>query len=76
MFKIAIPKKTSVAEATLYNKPTLLFLMIMLLLQDLIFKFVDELIERHETSSLMFLVGFQNFDFLDDEFSNERKLFF
>lgn len=74
MFKTAIPKNTSVAESTFYNKPVMLF--------DenasasvAYSKFVDELIEKHETTNLMKLSGFQNHDFIEEEKINvEHKI--
>ncbi len=60
MFKTAIPKNTSVAESTFYNKPVLLFDQNASGFQMHTLKLVDELIEKHETTNLMKLSGFQN----------------
>lgn len=70
MFKTAIPKNTSVAESTFYNKPVMLFDK-NALASVAYAKFVDELIEKHETTNLMKLSGFQNHDFLEEEKIND-----
>ncbi|MCW8850437.1 MAG: ParA family protein [Melioribacteraceae bacterium] len=70
MFKTAIPKNTSVAESTFYNKPVMLFDE-NALASVAYAKFVDELIEKHETTNLMKLSGFQNHDFLEEEKIND-----
>lgn len=65
MFKTTIPKNTSVPESTFYNKPVIIY--------DekanasiAYFKFVEELIEKHETTNLMQLSGFENHHFVDN----------
>lgn len=65
-FKTAIPKNTSVAESTFYNKPVLLFDKTATASKAYL-KLVDELIEKHETTNLMKLSGFNNFDFSEEE---------
>ena len=72
MFKTAIPKNTSVAESTFYNKPVMLFDE-NALASVAYSKFVDELIEKHETTNLMKLSGFQNHDFVDEEKINDDQ---
>ncbi|MBW2998035.1 ParA family protein, partial [Candidatus Woesearchaeota archaeon] len=69
MFKTSIPKNTSIAESTFYNKPALLFNK-NASASKAYFKLVDEIIEKHETSNLMKLSGFEHSDFLDEEARN------
>lgn len=66
MFKTTIPKNTSVAESTFYNKPVLLY--DKQAIASLAYScFVDELVEKHETNSLMMLSGFENHHFIEDQ---------
>lgn len=65
MFKTSIPKNTSVAESTFYNKPILLYDE-NAIASIAYLNFVNELIEKHETNNLMMLSGFENHHFLDD----------
>ncbi len=69
-FKTAIPKNTSVAESTFYNKPILLFDKTATASKAYL-KLVDELIEKHETTNLMKLSGFNNIDFSEEESSEQ-----
>jgi chromosome partitioning protein len=66
MFKTAIPKNTSVSESTFHNKPIMLFDKNAIASKAYV-RFVDELIDMHETNNLMSISGFQNGDFLEDE---------
>lgn len=66
MFKTAIPKNTSVAESTFFNQPILIFDENAIASKAYL-KFVDEVIEKHETHSLMKISGFQNEDFLKED---------
>lgn len=66
MFKTAIPKNTSVAESTFFNQPILIFDENAIASKAYL-KFVDEVIEKHETHSLMKMSGFQNEDFLKED---------
>ncbi len=75
MFKTAIPKNTSVAESTFYNKPILLF-DANASASKAYANFVDELIDKHETSNLMSISGFKNGDFLDDDSNSEHSTSF
>lgn len=72
MFKTAIPKNTSVAESTFYNKPILLHDKSAIASKAYL-NFVDELIDKHETQNLMSISGFDNHDFLDDEPENIKE---
>jgi chromosome partitioning protein len=65
MFKTTIPKNTSVAESTFYNKPVILF-DANASASKAYLNFVDELIDKHETFNLMKLSGFDLDDFNDD----------
>ncbi len=66
LYKTAIPKNSKVAESTFYNKPVILF-------DDhakasvAYMNLVDEIIEKHETSHLMNLSGFEHSDFFEEE---------
>ena len=71
MFKTAIPKNTSVPESTFYNKPVMLYDE-KASASTAYAKFVDELIEKHETTNLMKLSGFKNHDFLEEEIINDN----
>jgi chromosome partitioning protein len=71
MFKTAIPKNTSVSESTFYNKPALLFNKNASASKAYL-KLVDEIIEKHETSNLMKLSGFDHSDFIDEEVHNQQ----
>ena len=73
MFKNTIPKNTSVAESTFYNKPVVLFDQNANASKAYI-SFVDELIEKHETFNLMQISGFGNVDFLDEEINNSENV--
>ncbi len=66
MFKTTIPKNTTIAESTFYNKPILLFKKHASAAKAYL-RLVDEIIENHETSNLMKLSGFNHNDFLEDE---------
>jgi chromosome partitioning protein len=66
VFKTTIPKNITVSESTFHDKPVLIF--------DpnapaskAYFSLVDEIIEKHETRSLMLLSGFDNHHFRNDE---------
>lgn len=65
VFKTSIPKNTKVAESTFNNKPVLLFDK-SASASKAYSNLVDEIIEKHETFSLMTLSGFEHADFLDD----------
>lgn len=66
MFKTTIPKNTSVAESTFFNLPVILYDQNAIASKAYL-NFVDELIEKHETNSLMMLSGFDPHHFLDDQ---------
>jgi len=72
MFRTTIPKNTTIAESTFFNKPVLLF-------DDkaiaslAYLNFVGEIIDKHETSKLMSLSGFNNHSFLEDVYNPEEK---